>query len=179
MFWKRKKGGNREEEEKKKEKGGEKEAGSKKAEDKKHDKKSAVKKPDGKEKKPSAEVTGLESSGRKRTIRERVFGRLWFRLGYYDERLMKLDDYKQTLFLESYMNSARQLNHSLISILFLMLIIYVVYALQILRTGEVAAAWIILIYLLFYLAYRHRNENEKLLEHLLDSEMTPEYLRKR
>lgn len=140
--------------------------------------KKGEKKPEKKGPKPEEKRTGLETM-RKKTLRDKIFGKLWFRLDYYDERSMKLDDYKQTLFLESYMNSTRQLNRSLILILFFMIIIYIIYALQIFNIAEVLAAWIILVYLLFYLARRHRNENEKLLEHLLDSEMTPEYLRKR
>jgi len=140
--------------------------------------KNGEKKPERKKPKPEEKITGLETR-RKRTLRDKIFGKLWFRLGYYDQRLMKLDDYKQTVFLESYMNSTRQLNRSLILILFFMIIVYIIYALQILNIAEVIAAWIILVYLLFYLARRHRNENEKLLEHLLDAEMTPEYIRKR
>ena len=140
--------------------------------------KNGEKKPEKKEPKPEEKRTGPETR-RKKTLRDRIFCKLWFRLDYYDERSMKLDDYKQTVFLESYMNSTRQLNRSLILILFFMIIVYIIYALQILNIWEVIATWIILVCLLFYLARRHRNENEKLLQHLLDAEMTPEYIRKR
>jgi hypothetical protein len=167
MFWKIKKGEKKEGEDKVKKGKGKEKKGEK-----------DEKKPERKEPKAEEKRTGLETR-RKRTLRNRIFGKLWFRLDYYDERSMKLDDYKQTVFLESYMNSTRQLNRSLILILFFMIIVYIIYALQILNIAEVIAAWIILVYLLFYLARRHRNENEKLLEHLLDAEMTPEYIRKR
>ena len=168
MFWKIGKG--RKKEDGSKDKGKQSEG--------KAEKEPEKKKVDEKKPKPVEKRTGLETR-RRRTLRDRIFGKLWFRLDYYDQRLMKLDDYKQTVFLESYMNSTRQLNRSLILILLFMIIVYIIYALQILNIAEVLAAWIILIYLLFYLARRHRNENEKLLEHLLDAELTLEYIRKR
>lgn len=129
----------------------------------------------------------IEAAGEERPLRKRfridfrkdVIGKVWLRLDYYDKRLMKLDDDKQKTFLDSYMQSTRQLNQSLFIIVVLMIIAYITYAVRILDAGETIAAWIILLYLLFYIARHHRNENEKLLEFLLDSEITPEYARKR
>jgi hypothetical protein len=112
-------------------------------------------------------------------FRRDVIGRVWLRLDYYDKRLMKLDDDKQKTFLDSYMQSTRQLNQSLFVIVIVMIIAYIAYAVRIIGAGETIAAWMILLYLLFYIARHHRNENEKLLEFLLDSEITPEYARKR
>jgi len=60
-----------------------------------------------------------------------------------------------------------------------MIIAYMSHALYILNMAETLAAWIILVYLIFYIARRHRNENEKLLRFLIDSEVTPEYARKK
>ena len=73
------------------------------------------------------------------------------------------------------MESARQLNRFLVWIVLFMIIAYMVYALNILNFAETLAAWIILVYLLFYIARRHRNENEELLRYLLDTEVTPDY----
>ncbi len=108
-------------------------------------------------------------------FRKDILGRVWFRLDYYDKRLTRLDEDKQKVFLNSYMESARQLNRFLVWIVFFMIIAYMFYALYVLNFAETFAAWIILLYLLFYLARRHRNENEELLRYLLDSEVTPNY----
>lgn len=108
-------------------------------------------------------------------FRKDILGRVWFRLDYYDKRLTRLEEDKQKIFLDSYMESARQLNRFLVWIVLFMIITYVVYALNILNFAETLAAWIILVYLLFYIARRHRNENEGLLRYLLDTEVTPDY----
>lgn len=104
-----------------------------------------------------------------------ILGKVWFRLDYYDRRLTKLDDDKQKTFLDNYMESTRQLNRSIITIVIFMIIVYIIYSFSILNMAETAAAWIILIYLLFYMARHHRKENEELLRHLLDTEITPVY----
>ncbi len=108
-------------------------------------------------------------------FRKDILGRVWFRLDYYDKRLTRLEEDKQKIFLDSYMESARQLNRFLVWIVLFMIIAYMVYALNILNFAETLAAWIILVYLLFYIARRHRNENEELLRYLLDTEVTPDY----
>ncbi|UCD07344.1 MAG: hypothetical protein JSW41_06015 [Candidatus Aenigmatarchaeota archaeon] len=123
------------------------------------------------------EKKGKEIASKLKEIdfRKDILGRVWFRLDYYDKRLTRLDEDKQKVFLDSYMESARQLNRSLVWIVFFMIIAYIFYALYVLNFAETLAAWIILVYLLFYLARRHRNENEELLRYLLDSEVTPDY----
>jgi len=109
------------------------------------------------------------------SFRRDILGRVWFRLDYYDKRLMKLDEDKQRVFLDNYMEGTRQLNRSLVWVVLFMIISYMAYALHILNFAEIFAVWIILIYLIFYIAKRHRNESEKLLKFLMDTEVTPEY----
>ena len=113
------------------------------------------------------------------SLRRDVVGKMWLSLDYYDRRLSKLDDYRQETFLKSYMDSSRQLNRSLVWIVALIIISYIAYAVRILNMAETAAAWIILVYLLFYLARHHRKENERLLRFLIDSESVPDYAKKR
>ncbi|MCK4497248.1 MAG: hypothetical protein KAU24_03575 [Candidatus Aenigmarchaeota archaeon] len=124
-----------------------------------------------KERKLKKERLGFKSIN----FRKDILGRVWFRLDYYDKRLTRLEEDKQKIFLDSYMESARQLNRFLVWIVLFMIIAYMVYALNILNFAETLAAWIILVYLLFYIARRHRNENEELLRYLLDTEVTPDY----
>jgi hypothetical protein len=109
------------------------------------------------------------------SVKRDILGKVWFRLDYYDKRLMKLDDEKQKTFLDNYMESTRQLNKSIITIVIFMIIIYIIYSFNIFSMAETAIAWIILLYLLFYMARHHRKENEELLRHLLDTEITPAY----
>lgn len=142
--------------------------GSEKGEEKEKGSNEKERKKDETEKKLPRLRTGIN-------FRRDVLGKVWFRLDYYDRRLMKLDDDKQKTFLNNYMESTRQLNRSLVTIIIFMIITYIIHAFGILNMAETAAAWIILLYLLFYLASRHKKENEELLRYLLDTEITPEY----
>ncbi len=111
------------------------------------------------------------------SFRKDVIGKVWFRLDYFDKRLTKLDEEKQKTFLDNYMQSTRQLNFSVVIIIICMIIAYIIYSIRIFSVVETGAAWIILLYLLFYLARRHRIDNEQLLKYLMDTEMTPDYAR--
>lgn len=111
------------------------------------------------------------------SFRRNIIGKLWFRLDYYDRRLMELEEDKQQIFLENYMASTRQLNRSLVLIVIFMIISYMTFAFEILRFTEALGSWIILAYLLFYMARRHRMQNEELLKFLIDNQVVPEYAR--
>ena len=111
------------------------------------------------------------------SFRKDVIGKVWFRLDYFDKRLTGLDEEKQKTFLDNYMQSTRQLNFSIVIIIIFMIIAYIIYSVGIFSMVETGASWIILLYLLFYLARRHRIDNEQLLKYLMDTEMTPDYAR--
>ncbi len=111
------------------------------------------------------------------SFKRNIIGKLWFRLDYYDRRLMELEEDKQQIFLENYMASTRQLNRSLVLIVIFMIISYMTFAFDVLRFAEALGSWIILAYLLFYMARRHRMQNEELLKFLIDNQVVPEYAR--
>ena len=113
----------------------------------------------------------------KLNFRRDIIGKLWLRLKYFDKRLSKLEEDKQQIFLDNYMASTRQLNRSLVIVILFMIISYMAFAFEILQLAELAGTWIILIYLIFYMARRHRIQNEELLTFLLDNQITPEYAR--
>lgn len=106
-----------------------------------------------------------------------VLGNLWFRLEYFDKRLMGLDEDRQNIFLDNYMKCAGQLNRYLVLIVLFMIVSYMAFALRILAFAEMLGIWIILVYLLFYMARRYRIQGEELLAFLMNSQITPDYAR--
>ena len=103
-------------------------------------------------------------------------GNVWLRLSYFEQRLVRLDDENQEIFIENFYHSVRQVNYmTLLTIVVIVMTYLSTFQFRIIGFWEGLTVEALLIFTLFYIVWYYRLGMEDLLDYLLRKETVPDY----
>lgn len=119
---------------------------------------------------------GLYERIRYMRVPKPTLGSVWLRLSYFEERLHRLDDDSQEMFIENFYHSVRQVNYITMLSVFVIIITYLT-AFQFKMIGilEGLAVEGVLVFSLFYIVWYYRMGMEDLMDYLISQETVPDY----
>lgn len=105
-----------------------------------------------------------------------TLGNVWLRLSYFEERLSKLDEDNQEIFIENFYHSMRQVNYmTLLTVLVIIATYLTTFQFRMIGFWEGFVVEALLVFTLFYIVWYYRMGMEDLLDYLLRMETTPDY----
>jgi hypothetical protein len=105
-----------------------------------------------------------------------TLGKVWLRLSYFEERLSRLEEDDQKIFITNFYHSVRQVNYmTLLTVLVIIATYLTTWQFRMIGFWEGLAVEAILVFTLFYIVWYYRLGMEDLLDYLLGTETTPDY----
>jgi hypothetical protein len=105
-----------------------------------------------------------------------TLGNVWLRLSYFEERLKRLDEENQEIFITNFYHSIRQVNYMTLLTVFVVIITYLTtFQFRMIGFWEGLAVEALVIFTLFYIVWYYRMGMEDLLDYLMRMETTPDY----
>jgi hypothetical protein len=105
-----------------------------------------------------------------------TLGKVWLRLSYFEERLSRLDEDSQEIFIENFYHSMRQVNYmTLLTVMVIIATYLTTFQFRLIGFWEGIAVEALLVFTLFYIVWYYRLGMEDLLDYLLKMETTPDY----
>ncbi len=105
-----------------------------------------------------------------------TMGKVWLRLSYFEEKMIRLDEHNREIFIENFYHSMRQVNYITLLTVFVIIATYLTtFQFRMIGFWEGAAVEGLLIFTLFYIVWYYRMGMEDLLEYLLRTETVPDY----
>ncbi len=121
-------------------------------------------------------VSSILSRIRKVRFPKPTFGGIWLRLSYFENRLHRLDEESQEIFIDNFYHSVRQVNYmTLLIILVIILTFITTLEFQMIGFLEGLAIEGLLAFSLFYLVWYYRMGMEDLMDYLIRQETVPDY----
>lgn len=103
-------------------------------------------------------------------------GNVWLRLSYFEDRLARLDQERQEMFIENFYHSVRQVNYITLLIVMVVIATYIsTFQFRMIGFWEGLAVEILLAFTLFYIVWFYRMGMEDLMDYLTRMEETPDY----
>jgi len=105
-----------------------------------------------------------------------TMGKVWLRLSYFEERLSRLGDDDQEIFITNFYHSVRQVNYmTLLTVIVIIATYLTTFQFRMIGFWEGLAVEAILVFTLFYIVWYYRLGMEDLLDYLLKTETMPDY----
>jgi hypothetical protein len=105
-----------------------------------------------------------------------TMGKIWLRLSYFEERLIRLDEDNQEVFIENFYHSMRQINYMTLLIIIVIIGTYLTtFQFRMIGFWEGFTVEALLVFTLFYMVWFYRMGMEDLMDYLLKTETTPDY----
>ncbi len=105
-----------------------------------------------------------------------TMGKVWLRLSYFEERLIRLDEDNQEIFIENFYHSIRQINYMTLLIIVVIIGTYLTtFQFRMIGFWEGFTVEVLLVFTLFYMVWFYRMGMEDLMDYLLKTETTPDY----
>ncbi len=105
-----------------------------------------------------------------------TLGKVWLRLSYFEERLSRLDEDNQEIFITNFYHSMRQINYmTLLTVLVIIATYLTTFQFRMIGFWEGLAVEALLVFTLFYIVWYYRMGMEDLLDYLMRMETTPDY----
>ena len=103
-------------------------------------------------------------------------GKVWLRLSYFEERLSRLGEDDQEIFITNFYHSVRQVNYmTLLTVLVIIATYLTTWRFGMIGFWEGLTVEALLVFTLFYIVWYYRLGMEDLLDYLLRTETTPDY----
>jgi uncharacterized membrane protein len=105
-----------------------------------------------------------------------TLGKVWLRLSYFEERLIRLNEDNREIFIENFYHSSRQVNYmTLLTVFVIVLTFLTSFQFRLIEFWQGLAVEAILVLSLFYIVWYYRMGMEDLLDFLQKTETTPDY----
>jgi hypothetical protein len=105
-----------------------------------------------------------------------TLGNVWLRLSYFEQRLHRLDEENQEIFIENFYHSARQINYmTLLSVFVIILTYLTTFQFRMIGFWEGLTVEVLLVFTLFYMVWYYRMGMEDLMSYLISQETVPDY----
>jgi hypothetical protein len=105
-----------------------------------------------------------------------TLGNVWLRLSYFEERLSRLGDDDQEIFIENFYHSMRQINYMTLMTVIVIIATYITtFQYRMIGFWEGMTVELLLVFTLFYMVWYYRMGMEDLMDYLLRTETTPDY----
>lgn len=120
--------------------------------------------------------SGLVSKIKSIRLPRPTLGKVWLRLSYFEERLFRLDDENQEVFIENFYHSIRQVNYMTMLTVFVIIVTYLTtFQYRMIGFFEGVTVEALLVFTLFYIVWYFRMGMEDLMDYLLKTQTTPDY----
>lgn len=105
-----------------------------------------------------------------------TLGKVWLRLSYFENRLHRLDEDNQEIFIENFYHSVRQVNYiTMLTVLVIIGAYLTTFQFSMIGFWEGMAIEVILAFTLFYIVWYYRMGMEDLIDYLIRQETVPDY----
>jgi hypothetical protein len=105
-----------------------------------------------------------------------TLGKVWLRLSYFENKLIKLEEDNQEIFIENFYHSVRQVNYLTLLTIFVIIATYLTtFQFRMIGFWEGFTVEVILVLALFYIVWYYRMGMEDLIDYLHRTETVPDY----
>ena len=105
-----------------------------------------------------------------------TLGKIWLRLSYFEERLIRLNEENREIFVQNFYHSARQVNYITILSVFVIIATYLTtFNFRLIGFWEGMTVEALIVLSLFYIVWYYRMGMEDLLDYLMKTEVVPDY----